>query len=63
MELIKKLNPFWSFIAIILGWRLIKDFLKYETLKRSDIILDTVFLIVFIISIYLLIKDFKKKEN
>ena len=62
MGFIKKLNPFWSFIAVILGWRLIKDFLKYDTLKRGDFIFDAVFLIVFIISIYMIIKDFRKKN-
>ena len=61
MEFIKKINPFWAFIAIILGWRLFKDF-DFELLKFDKLYLDIVFLIVFLVSILFLIKDFLKPK-
>lgn len=59
MKFIKKINPFWAFIAIILVWRLYKDF-DFQTFKFAKIYLDIVFLIVFILSIYFLIIEFRK---
>lgn len=59
MEKKKGINPFWAFIAIILGWRLFKHF-NFTSLKFADPYFDIVYGIVFLISIYLIIKDYNK---
>ena len=58
----KGMNWFFVFIAFTLGLTLIKyiDF-KYLTLKEP--VLDILYIIVFIISIYLIIKDLKKRPE
>lgn len=62
MENKKRINPFWSFIAIILGWTLFKHF-DFKTFRFSDLYFDIVYLIVFVISIYLLIIDYKRQPE
>lgn len=59
MENKKGINVFFAFIAIILGWTLFKHF-DFKTFKLADPYLDILYLIVFVISIYLIIKDRKK---
>lgn len=55
-------NLFLAFIAVILGWTLFKHIdLKNLTLK--DPFLDILYFIVFSISIYLIIKDKKKRTE
>lgn len=60
MESKKGLNLFFVFIAFILGWTLIKHF-DFNNFKFEDPALDILYLIVFVISIYLLIKDYTKR--
>ena len=60
MESKKELNLFFVFIAVILGWTLFKHF-DFQNLKLKDPVLDILYGIVFLTSIYLLIKDSKKK--
>jgi hypothetical protein len=58
----KGLNPFWSFIAVILGWGLFKDF-DFTTYKFSEPYFDIVYFIVLVISIYFLIIDYRKQPG
>lgn len=62
MEKKKGINPFWAFIAIILGWRLFKHF-NFLTFKFSDPYFDVVYIIVFSTSIYLIVKDYNKQAD
>lgn len=59
MENKKSVNFFLAFIAIILGWTLFKHF-DFKTFKFADPYLDILYLIVFLISIFLIIKDRRK---
>jgi hypothetical protein len=62
MENKKGLNLFFAFIAFILGWTLFKHF-DFENFKFQDPALDILYLIVFAVSIYLLIKDYRKRPE
>jgi hypothetical protein len=55
----KGLNFFFAMIAIILGWSLVKHF-DFTTYRFADPVLDMLYLIVFVITLYLLIKDFRE---
>jgi hypothetical protein len=62
MENKKGLNWFFAFIAFTLGLTLIKHIdLKNLTLKEP--VLDILYIIVFAISIYIIIKDLKKNTD
>jgi hypothetical protein len=61
MENKKGINLFFVFIAVILGSTLFKHF-DFENFKFQDPALDILFLIVFAVSIYLLIKDYRKNS-
>lgn len=52
----------FSIIAIILGVVLYKQF-NFETLKFEKPALAVVYLIVFVFSIFVLIKNFRKKRS
>ena len=56
----KGLNWFFIFIAFTLGLTLFKH-IDFKNLSLKEPVLDILYLIVFIISIYLIIKD--KKTN
>lgn len=58
----KGINLFFAFMAIILGWTLFKHF-DFKTFKFADPYLDIIYLIVFIISIYLIIKNRNKRPE
>ena len=53
-------NFFLVIIVFILGHALFDKF-DFENLKFEKPAIATIYIIVFVISIYLLIKDFKKK--
>ncbi len=62
MESKKGINLFFVFIAFILGLTLFKhiDFKEF-TLKEP--VLDLLYLIILIICIYLIVKDYKKRSE
>lgn len=62
MENKKGLNFFFLIIAIILGSVLFKQF-DFKNLKFQEPELAILYLIVFVASIYFLIKDYKKKPE
>ena len=62
MENKKGINLFFSFIAFTLGLTLFKHF-DFKNFKFADPTLDILYLIVFVISIYLLIKDAIKRPK
>ncbi|GAB3021591.1 hypothetical protein GCM10027051_28660 [Niabella terrae] len=62
MENKKGINFFFATIAIILGWTLFKH-IDFKNLTLKDPVLDVLYFIVFIISIYLIIKDRKKESK
>ena len=62
MKNIKFPNFFFSVIAIILGASLYRHF-DFKNLRFEKPALDILYLIVFIISIYLMIKDYKKRPE
>jgi membrane protein DedA with SNARE-associated domain len=49
----------FKIIAIILGWTLFKQF-DFENLKFEKPALAIIYIVVFVISIYILIKNHKK---
>jgi hypothetical protein len=55
----KGMNWFFSFIAFTAGLTLIKH-IDYKSLTLKEPILDILYIVVFIISIYLIIKDLRK---
>jgi nicotinamide riboside transporter PnuC len=59
MENKKGINWFFVFIAFTLGLTLFKH-IDFKNLTLKEPFLDTLYIIVFIISIYLIIKDLKK---
>jgi hypothetical protein len=62
MENKKGMNWFFAFIAFTLGLTLIKHIdLKNITLKEPA--LDILYIIVFVISIYIIIKDLRKNTD
>lgn len=58
----KGINLFFAFIAVILGWTLFKH-IDFKNLTLKDPFLDILYFIVFSISIYLIIKDKKKRTE
>jgi hypothetical protein len=54
------LNWFFVFIAFTLGLTLIKH-IDFKTLTLKEPVLDILYIIVFAISIFIIIKDLKKK--
>lgn len=59
----KKLpNFFFVIIAIILGWTLFKQF-DFENLKFEHTGLAIVYIIIFVLSIYFLIRDYKRRPE
>ncbi|MFM9989644.1 hypothetical protein [Flavobacterium sp.] len=59
MENKKGMNWFFVFIAFTLGLTLIKH-IDFKNLTLKEPVLDVLYIVVFIISIYLIIKDLKK---
>nr|WP_315150171.1 hypothetical protein [uncultured Flavobacterium sp.] len=58
----KKISSFaFGVIAIILGWTLVKHF-DFKNLRFEKTWLDVLYLVIFVFSIYALIKN-RKKEN
>ena len=62
MENKKGINLFFAFIAFILGLTLFKH-IDFKNLKFEDPALDILYLIVFVISIYLILKDYVKRPE
>jgi len=62
MEKKRKINFMFLIIAFILGTALWKDF-DFQSLRFEKPALDTVFLITFIVSVYLIIKDLRTKSD
>jgi hypothetical protein len=62
MESKKRINWFFLFIAFTLGLTLNKH-IDFKNLTLKEPFLDTLYIIVFIISIYLIIKDLKKNTD
>jgi membrane protein DedA with SNARE-associated domain len=58
----KGINFMWLIIAFILGTTLFKHF-NFQTLRFKMPALDIIFLITFIATIYILIKDYKKRRK
>jgi nicotinamide riboside transporter PnuC len=59
MENNKRKNWFFVFIAFTLGLTLNKH-IDFKNLTLKEPFLDTLYIIVFITSIYLIVKDYKK---
>lgn len=62
MESKKGINIFFAFIAFTLGLTLFKH-IDFKNFTLKDPVLDILYLIVFVISIYLIIKDFTKRPE
>ena len=62
MENKKGINLFFAFIAFTLGWTLFKHF-DIKSFTFEDPTLDILYLIVFVISIYLILKDYIKRPE
>ena len=62
MENKKGINFFFGIIAIILGSAIYKQF-DFENIKFEKPALATLYIIVFISSIYFIIKDYKKRPE
>ena len=58
----KGMNWFFVFIAFTLGLTLIKH-IDFKSLTLKEPVLDVLYIVVFIISIYLIIKDLKKRPE
>jgi membrane protein DedA with SNARE-associated domain len=59
----KKIPSFaFGIIAIILGWTLIKHF-NFENFSFQKPLLDALYLIVFVFSIYALIKNYRNRTE
>lgn len=56
----KDMNWFFAFIAFTLGLTLIKH-IDFKTLTLKKPLLDILYIVVFIIAIYFIIKDLKKR--
>ncbi len=59
MDSKKGMNWFFAFIAFTLGLTLIKH-IDFKNLTLKEPVLDILYIIVFVISIYVIIKDLKK---
>ncbi len=62
MENKKGINLFFAMIAFVLGLTLFRH-LDTETWQFKDPVMDILYLIVLIISIYLIIKDYREKSK
>ena len=62
MESKKGINFFFAFVAIIVGSTLYKHF-DFQNFKFEEPAIDTVYLITFLVSIIILIKDYIKKPE
>lgn len=62
MDTKKGMNWFFAFIAFTLGLTLIKH-IDFKNLTLKEPLLDILYIVVFIISIYLMIKDLKKNTD
>jgi hypothetical protein len=62
MESKKGINWFFAFIAFTLGLTL-KKHIDFKNFTLKEPVLDILYIIVFIISIYLIIKDHKKTSE
>lgn len=62
MENKKGINWFFAFIAFTLGLTLYKH-IDFKNLTLKDPYLDILYIIVFLISILLIIKDFRKRPE
>lgn len=58
----KGMNWFFVFIAFTLGLTLIKH-IDFKNLTLKEPVLDVLYIIVFAISIYIIIKDLKKNTD
>jgi hypothetical protein len=58
----KGMNWFFVFIAFTLGLTLIKH-IDFKNLTLKEPVLDVLYIVVFIISIYLIIKGLKKRPE
>lgn len=58
----KGVNWIFVFIAFTLGLTLIKH-IDFKNLTLKEPVLDILYIVVFIISIYLIIKDLKKRPE
>lgn len=58
----KGMNWFFAFIAFTLGLTLIKH-IDFKNLTLKEPLLDILYIFVFIISIYLMIKNLKKNTD
>lgn len=58
----KGINWFFAFIAFTLGLTLIKH-IDFKNLTLKEPVLDILYIVVFIISIYIIIKDLKKNTD
>jgi len=62
MERRKGINLFFALIAFILGLTLFKH-IDFKTFTLEDPVLDILYLIVFVITIYFIIKDYTKRPE
>jgi membrane protein DedA with SNARE-associated domain len=62
MDSKKGINWFFAFIAFTLGLTLSKH-IDIKNLTLKDPVLDILYLIVFVISIYLIIKNYQKRPE
>jgi hypothetical protein len=58
----KGMNWFFAFIAFTLGLTLIKH-IDFKTLTLKEPILDILYIVVFLVSIYIIIKDRNKNTG
>jgi hypothetical protein len=58
----KKMNWFFAFIAFTLGLTLIKR-IDFKTLTLKEPILDILYIVVFLLSIYIIIKERNKNTG
>jgi hypothetical protein len=58
----KGMNWFFAFIAFTLGLTLIKH-IDFKNLTLKEPVLDILYIIVFAIAIYIIIKDLKKNTD
>ncbi len=58
----KGMNWFFVFIAFTLGLTLIKH-IDFKSLTLKEPILDILYIIVFVISVYIIIKDLKNNTE
>jgi hypothetical protein len=62
MESKNGINLFFAFIAFILGLTLYKH-IDFKNFTLKDPVLDILYFIVFVISIYLIVKDYTKRPE